>query len=46
MASLHKANKAMPNRHFPYGIVYEIQKDEIVIIAIANLHREPDYWME
>jgi len=31
-------------RRFPYGIIYEASEDEIVIIAIAHLHRKPDYW--
>jgi hypothetical protein len=30
--------------HFPYGIIYQFRKDKILIIAIANLHRKPDYW--
>ena len=30
---------------FPYGIIYKIFDKEILVIAIANLHREPDYWM-
>ena len=31
-------------RRFPYGIIYSHEDDAILIIAIANLHREPDYW--
>lgn len=31
-------------RRFPYGVVYQILKDEILIVAIQNLHRRPDYW--
>jgi toxin ParE2 len=31
-------------RRFPYGIIYHIRRSEILIAAIANLHREPDYW--
>lgn len=31
-------------RRFPYGIIYQIQKAEIIIVAVANLHRKPDYW--
>jgi len=29
---------------FPYGLVYQLFQDEIVIIAVMHLHREPDYW--
>lgn len=31
---------------FPYKILYSIEKDYIYIIAIANMHREPNYWIE
>ena len=33
-------------RRFPYGIIYQIFDTEILIVAIANLHRKPDYWKE
>lgn len=29
---------------FPYGIIYQIREKEILVIAISNLHREPEYW--
>lgn len=31
---------------FPYGVIYQYQEDknEILIVAIAHLHRKPDYW--
>lgn len=32
-------------RRFPYGIIYQILEKEILIVAIANLHRKPDYWI-
>ncbi len=31
---------------FPYGIIYGIDADTIIIIAVAHLHREPRYWIE
>lgn len=31
-------------RRFPYGLVYTIDKNEILIIAVAHLHRKPEYW--
>jgi len=33
-------------RRFPCGIVYVQEKDVILILAIAHLHRNPDYWIE
>ena len=29
---------------FPYGVIYVADDAEIVVVAIAHLHREPDYW--
>jgi hypothetical protein len=31
-------------KRFPYGIYYTIENDVIVIWAVKNLHRDPDYW--
>ena len=33
-------------RRFPYGIIYGIDRDEIVVVAVAHLHREPNYWLD
>ena len=29
---------------FPYKLLYSIELDHIYVIAVAHLHREPDYW--
>jgi plasmid stabilization system protein ParE len=31
---------------FPYGVVYEVRGEEILIVAVAHLHREPEYWAQ
>ena len=31
-------------RRFPYGIVYSVEHDEILIAAVMNLRRHPDSW--
>ncbi len=31
-------------RHFPYGLIYRVVADYIEIIAVAHLHRAPEYW--
>jgi hypothetical protein len=36
--------RCLANR-FPYGIIYSIENKDIYILAVMNLHRDPDYWM-
>jgi toxin ParE1/3/4 len=33
-------------KRFPYCVLYRIDIDEIVVIAIMHLRRQPDYWLE
>ncbi|MBU1614144.1 type II toxin-antitoxin system RelE/ParE family toxin [bacterium] len=39
-----KKARRCQTRRFPYGIVYQILETEILIVAVAHLHRKPDYW--
>lgn len=29
---------------FPYGLMYASTENEILILAVAHLHRAPEYW--
>lgn len=31
-------------KRFPYGIIYQIKEDMILIIAIMQLNKKPLYW--
>jgi hypothetical protein len=33
-------------KRFPYGVIYQIreEEDQILIVAVAHLHRKPGYW--
>jgi plasmid stabilization system protein ParE len=31
---------------FPYSLVYGLEHDAIVVIAVAHTHRAPDYWVD
>jgi len=35
--------RALTNR-FPFGVIYQVEKEEIIIIAIMQLNRWPGYW--
>jgi len=30
---------------FPYGILFEDRPDHVRILAVINLHKDPDYWI-
>lgn len=30
---------------FPYVVIYAVIGDEIIVVALANTHRMPGYWM-
>ncbi|MDP2681928.1 MAG: type II toxin-antitoxin system RelE/ParE family toxin [Deltaproteobacteria bacterium] len=31
---------------FSYGIIYGIDSETIIVVAVAHLHREPRYWID
>ena len=31
---------------FPYSLIYGIDQQTIVVVAVAHLHREPRYWAD
>ena len=31
---------------FPYNLIYSIQREKIIIIAVAHQHRKPNYWLK
>lgn len=31
---------------FPYKLLYSIEEDHILVIAVAHQHRKPDYWVD
>jgi plasmid stabilization system protein ParE len=31
---------------FPYSLIYGIDHETVVVIAVANQHREPRYWAD
>jgi hypothetical protein len=31
---------------FPYALIYVVENSDIIVLALAHLHRKPDYWRE
>ena len=32
-------------KHYPFGVLYRIDNNEILIVAVMNLKRKPLYWL-
>ena len=33
-----------PLRHFPYNVLYSVESDTLLIVAVAHQKRRPSYW--
>jgi toxin ParE2 len=31
---------------FPYGLIYTVDNGDVLVLAVAHLHRRPDYWRD
>jgi plasmid stabilization system protein ParE len=31
---------------FPYGLIYTVDGGDILVVAVAHMHRRPDYWRD
>jgi hypothetical protein len=31
---------------FPYGLIYAVENGNILVLAVAHLHRKPSYWRD
>jgi plasmid stabilization system protein ParE len=42
--SLDENIRRCRTHRFPYGIIYTVERSEVLIISVMHLHRHPDSW--
>lgn len=43
---LSKNTRRCLSRRFPFGVVYQVLGNEIIVIAVMQLNRKPGYWQD
>jgi hypothetical protein len=43
---LSKNTRRCRTQRFPYGVVYQIAGEDILVVAIMHLQRRPGYWKD
>jgi toxin ParE1/3/4 len=44
--TVHREVRRAIAHRFPYGLFYKIEQEDIVVIAIVHLHRDPASWQK
>jgi plasmid stabilization system protein ParE len=45
-ARVHEEIRRAVAPHFPYGVFFRVEVDQIVVLAIAHLARNPEIWQK
>jgi len=45
-AKVHKGIRRSPVLRFPYGVFFREEEERVVVMAVAHLRRDPDFWKQ
>lgn len=38
--------RACRTHHFPYSLIYDLDEEQVFILAVMHQNREPSYWVD
>ncbi len=41
---MQKNARCCRTKRFPYGLIYQVRGDHVLIVAVMHLRRRPNYW--
>jgi plasmid stabilization system protein ParE len=43
---LHGSVRRCRTHRFPYSLIYDVEKEQVFIVAVMHSSREPNYWVD
>ncbi|MFP5461686.1 MAG: type II toxin-antitoxin system RelE/ParE family toxin [Gammaproteobacteria bacterium] len=43
---IHPGARRCLLRRFPFALIYQVEKDGIVVLALAHQSRQPEFWVD
>lgn len=43
---LHRSVRRCRTHRFPYSLVYDLEEEQVFIVAVMHSSREPNYWAD
>ena len=43
---MHGSVRGCRTHRFPYSVIYDLEEEQVFVLAVMHLSREPNYWVD